>query len=65
MRKGYSKEAAVGLMEWAEKEKGVKDVLGMHNPNNPASPAVFKSLGFEDRGVMYLRHPQQIGRAHV
>lgn len=55
MRKGYAKEASQALMDWYEKEKGVKDVLGLHDPKNTASSAVFKSLGFRDRGLRELR----------
>jgi RimJ/RimL family protein N-acetyltransferase len=55
MRKGYAKEAAQGLMDWYEKEKGVKDVLGLHNPKNTASAAVFRSLGFRYCGLRQLR----------
>ncbi|KAK0625782.1 including n-acetylases of ribosomal protein [Immersiella caudata] len=55
MRKGYTKEAALGIMDYLEKEKGVRDVLGFCNPENNASKAVFRSLGFEDRGERALR----------
>ena len=61
MRKGYTKEAAVGLLEWLEKEKGMKDILGLHKADNVASAAVFRSLGFEDRGLMELDVFDQIG----
>ncbi|KAM7206465.1 including n-acetylases of ribosomal protein [Naviculisporaceae sp. PSN 640] len=64
MRKGYTKEAALGLLEWAEKERGVKDVLGLHDPGNEASYGVFRSLGFEDRGLRELEMfgPDVVGR---
>ncbi|KAK0651007.1 including n-acetylases of ribosomal protein [Cercophora newfieldiana] len=55
MRKGYTREAALAIMDYLEKEKGVRDVLGFCNPGNNASKAVFKSLGFEYRGEMPLR----------
>jgi RimJ/RimL family protein N-acetyltransferase len=54
MRKGYAKEAAQALVDWYEKERGVKDVLGLHDPKNTASSAVFRSLGFRDRGLRKL-----------
>lgn len=54
-RKGYAKEAAEGLMAWAEKECGVHDVLGLFDPTNEASKGVFRSLGFEDRGIHILK----------
>lgn len=55
MRKGYAREAAEALLAWAEKERGVYDVLGLFDPANEASRGVFRSLGFEDRGVRTLR----------
>lgn len=55
MRKGYAKEAAEGLMAWAEAERGVHDVLGLTEPSNEASQGVLRSLGFEDRGVHALK----------
>ena len=54
-RKGYAKEAAEHLMAWAEKERGVHDVLGLFDPTNEASKGVFRSLGFEDRGIHALK----------
>lgn len=55
MRKGYAKEASQGLIDWYDKEKGVKDVLGLHDPKNTASAAVFRSLGFRDCGLRELK----------
>lgn len=55
MRKGYAKEASEGIIGYAEKELGVKDVLGLHDPSNEPSCAVFRSLGFEDRGLRELK----------
>lgn len=55
MRKGYTKEAALAILEYVEKEKGVQDVFGFCNPENKASKAVLRSLGFEDRGERPLR----------
>ena len=54
MRKGYTKEACIALLEYAERNLGVKDVVGLHDPKNTASSAVFRSLGFEDRGLNRL-----------
>lgn len=64
MRKGYTKEAAQGLLHWAEEERGVKDVLGLHDPTNKASYGVFKSLGFEDRVLRELKSfgPDVVGQ---
>lgn len=54
MKKGYTKEAAQGLMEYVEREQGVKEILGLHDPANKASGAVFRSLGFVDVGLRQL-----------
>ncbi|KAK0608985.1 hypothetical protein DIS24_g12617 [Lasiodiplodia hormozganensis] len=54
-RKGYAREAAAGLLEWAGRERGVSAVLGLFDPANEASKGVFRSLGFEDRGTRKLR----------
>ncbi|KAK3681697.1 including n-acetylases of ribosomal protein [Podospora appendiculata] len=55
MRKGYAKEAAQALLDYVEREQGVEDVVGLFDPKNEASCAVFKSLGFEDRGLRELK----------
>lgn len=55
MRRGYAREAAVGLLGYAEEELGVRDVLGLHDPGNEASSGVFRSLGFENRGLRELK----------
>ncbi|KAL1634268.1 hypothetical protein SLS58_010741 [Diplodia intermedia] len=53
-RRGFAREAAQGLLAWAERELGVRDVLGLFDPANEASRGVFKSLGFVDCGVRTL-----------
>ncbi|KAK3401315.1 acyl-CoA N-acyltransferase [Sordaria brevicollis] len=67
MRKGYTKEAAQGLMDYVEREQGVKDVLGLHDPGNKASAAVFRSLGFRDVGLRQLLvfGPDVVGQVWV
>ncbi|OIW27106.1 including n-acetylases of ribosomal protein [Coniochaeta ligniaria NRRL 30616] len=55
MRKGYAKEAAERVVQYAQEELGVEDVLGLHDPSNEASYAVFRSLGFENRGLRELK----------
>ena len=55
MRKGYTREAVLGLLGWLEGERGVKEVFGFTAPGNEASIAVFRSVGFEDRGIVPLR----------
>ena len=54
MRKGYAKEAAAALLEWAKREHGVDVVVGLFDPANEGSSGTFRSLGFEDRGVHKL-----------
>ncbi|KAL0262417.1 hypothetical protein SLS55_003863 [Diplodia seriata] len=53
-RRGFAREAAQALLAWAEQQRGVRDVLGLFDPANEASRAVFKSLGFVDCGVRTL-----------
>jgi GNAT superfamily N-acetyltransferase len=55
MRQKIATEASQALLTYAEKEKGVNDVLGLFNPTNEASKGVFRSLGFEDRGQHALK----------
>ncbi|KAI0779792.1 hypothetical protein C8Q74DRAFT_1316282 [Fomes fomentarius] len=47
-------EAAGALVEYVRKELGVGAVLGFTDPANEAAKGVFRSLGFEDRGVRKL-----------
>ncbi|KAL1616265.1 hypothetical protein SLS54_008558 [Diplodia seriata] len=53
-RRGFAREAAQALLAWAEQQLGVRDVLGLFDPANEASRAIFKSLGFVDCGVRTL-----------
>lgn len=55
MRKGYATEASLAVMNWARGEKGVTQFLGLHDPANEGSKAVFRKLGFEWRGVKSLK----------
>ncbi|RPD63855.1 including n-acetylases of ribosomal protein [Lentinus tigrinus ALCF2SS1-6] len=54
MRKGYAREASAGLLDYVRREKGVDVVLGLTDPKNEGAKGVFRSLGFEDRGVRKL-----------
>ena len=54
-RRGYAREAALALLDYADRELGVRHVLGLFDPANEASEAVFRSIGFEDRGRRVLR----------
>jgi RimJ/RimL family protein N-acetyltransferase len=47
---GYATKGAKVLLEYAEKELGIRDILGCCDPDNTASRAVLKRLGFEYRG---------------
>ncbi|KAH9909260.1 including n-acetylases of ribosomal protein [Xylariomycetidae sp. FL2044] len=55
MRRGVATEASRALLAFAERERGVKAVLGLLDPANAASRAVFARLGFQDRGMRELR----------
>ncbi|KAK3341693.1 acyl-CoA N-acyltransferase [Lasiosphaeria hispida] len=56
MRRGYTKEACAGLLAYFDDKVGGRfEALGLFNPENVASGAVFRSLGFEDRGIHELR----------
>lgn len=55
MRKGYAREACIGLMDYVERELGQKDILGLHDPANKGSAAVFRSLEFKDMGLHVLK----------
>ncbi|KAF2019811.1 acyl-CoA N-acyltransferase [Aaosphaeria arxii CBS 175.79] len=53
--KGYATEAASGLLDYFAKEKGVTKVSGICNPDNEQSKAMFRRLGFTDRGIRSLK----------
>ena len=54
-RRGIATEAARALLAYAQREKGVSDVLGFTDPTNAASRGVFRRLGFEERGSRVLK----------
>lgn len=45
-RQGYAKEAAIGMMRWASTENGIQSFVVSVSPDNAASQALAKSLGF-------------------
>ncbi len=49
-RQGYAREAAVALMRWAATQRGVEDFVVTIRPDNVASQAVARGLGFVRRG---------------
>jgi [ribosomal protein S5]-alanine N-acetyltransferase len=49
-RKGYAREAAVMLMRWASMQQGVTDFVLTIRPDNVASQALARGLGFVRRG---------------
>ena len=58
MRRGYAKEAALGLLDFVDRDGGPlkgKDVLGFCDPGNAASAGVLRSLGFVFCGVRELK----------
>lgn len=55
MRKGYAVEAAKGLIEFVEKEKGVKAIFGFCDETNEASMGTLRKLGFKWEGVRKVK----------
>ncbi|KAK1834970.1 GNAT family protein [Podospora conica] len=57
MRRGYAKEAGAAVVEWVVSREGggEEGVFGFCDVGNEASKGVFRSLGFEGRGVHKLR----------
>ena len=53
--KGFAIEAAAALMRWFEEEKGQTEFFGFCDPNNEASKAVLRRIGFEERGVRNIK----------
>jgi RimJ/RimL family protein N-acetyltransferase len=53
--KGYATEAATALLDYFDKERGVKEVFGFCNPANEESKKMLQRLGFEERGVHLLK----------
>jgi RimJ/RimL family protein N-acetyltransferase len=49
-RKGFAREAAVALMRWAAVQQGVADFVMTIRPDNVASQALARGLGFVRRG---------------
>jgi len=45
-RRGFAREAAIGLMRWASAEHGVARFIGSTVPSNTASAALLAGLGF-------------------
>ena len=46
-RRGYARESAIAMMKWAADEHGVRDFILSISPDNAASLALARSLGFE------------------
>lgn len=49
-RQGYAREAAIAVMRWAVEQQGVSDFVVTIRPDNAASQALARSLGFVRRG---------------
>nr|MCH9687218.1 GNAT family N-acetyltransferase [Deltaproteobacteria bacterium] len=45
-RRGYAKEAAIGMMEWASREFDVRDFVLTISPDNLPSLRMAESMGF-------------------
>lgn len=52
--KGVATEAATALLQWGEREFGVKKFVAGHFQDNPASGRVLEKLGFERVGEKQL-----------
>jgi RimJ/RimL family protein N-acetyltransferase len=63
--KGYATEAAKGLMQYFEEEKGQKQFCAFCKPDNGASKSVLRRLGLEERGVRELDGVAEGGRLEV
>ena len=48
--RGYATEAARGLLEWAERERGIRRFVASVRPDNEPSLAVVRKLGFTHTG---------------
>lgn len=55
MRKGYAVEAAKAVIEYVDREKGVKAVFGFCDEKNKASMGVLRKLGFKWEGVRQVK----------
>jgi RimJ/RimL family protein N-acetyltransferase len=49
-RKGYATETATALMQWAERERGIRLFISSTTPDNAASLRVHEKLGFARTG---------------
>lgn len=55
MRKGYAVEAAKALIEYVNREKGVKAVFGFCDEKNEASMGTLRKLGMKWEGVRKVK----------
>lgn len=55
MRKGYAVEAAKALIEYVNREKGVKAVFGFCDEKNEASMGTLRNLGMKWEGVRKVK----------
>ena len=55
MRKGYAVEAAKALIEYADKELGVKAIFGFCDEKNEASMGALRKLGMRWEGVRQVK----------
>ena len=57
--RGYTTEALIALIDWAQKQPDVKHFKASTEPDNAASHAILKKLGFvayeENRGLTWWR----------
>ena len=55
MRKGYAVEAGKGLIEYVDRELGVKAVFGFCDEGNQASNGTLRKLGMRWEGVRVVK----------
>jgi ribosomal-protein-alanine N-acetyltransferase len=51
--RGYATEAALALMDWARRERGIHDFVASVAPDNLASLAIVRKLGFVQTGEQW------------
>jgi ribosomal-protein-alanine N-acetyltransferase len=52
-RRGFATEAAVALMDWAGRERGIQHFIASVAPDNPASLSTVRKLGFVQTGEQW------------
>ena len=66
-RRGYAKESAIGMMEWASRESGVRSFVLTISPHNLPSLKTAESMGFVVIGEQHdpVDGPELVMRAEI